>query len=352
MFNKKRSVPLAALILLIGSSAYLFCSRKDETTAKTVLTAKDAVPEIPCYPINQYKTPIKIKKFNYKGKTYFETESLESSHETYVLNFEVTATNCSRIGGSSIASREDFMPKPAAEYFADLNTDEMFQECFRKKKSELNIKKKCNQYIEKLVNVPGTLDGEHTNFLFLENAESLNRRGIKTDKALIVRPKTGYNPMQDEAKSLPTGEALKVSLKKCVEVTPPESVKNISVVQVEVANVPIRGKRTYYDVDVELVNGQSSRHVYQTIFLDPESCRNFYAGSDIGVNTLSEHYRSQADARPQLLTWYKWKLKNVPSERARIQRYLDSPNPKLAEEEYWTFSQLSFKMPKNYRKVP
>ena len=350
MFNKKRSLPLTILILLIGSAAYLFYSAKNQSTANTVLIAKDAVPEIPCYPISKYKYPVKTRKFIYQNKTYFEVDSpSRTAPEIYILSFEVASKSCRQIGNITIASRKDYMPKTAAEYFAEQSIEEMFQACLRKKKSEPNVKQKCNEYIEGKVNIPGTLDGEHTNFLLLEDAEALNRRGIKTDKALIVRPKTGYSLTENGSEN--NEKTPTQALAKCIKVVSPEILKKISIVQVKVFNTIRLGKRQYYDIDVELEHNNTSRHVFQIIFSQDDYCQLYYVGSDIGVQPLSARY-SKEYARSLILTWYKWKLKNVPGERVRIQQYLASPNPKLADEEYWTFSQLGFKMPKVYKKVP
>ena len=269
MFNN-RSISLAAFIFLIGLSVCLFRPVKNQSTAKAASTEKYAVPEITCYPISQYKSPVKLKKFSYQGQTYFEVEALQrDATGTFVLNFQVSPGYCQRIGDNGIQSREDFMPKPAAEYFADLNTDEMFQACERKKKQN------CKQYIEESVNVPGTLDGENTEFLFAENADSLNRRSIKTDKALIVKPKTGFHLSGPDEEIPPIGPALITLLKKCIKVTPPEKVKNVSVVRTQVVNVPTLGKKSYFHVDVELVNGKSFRHESQIILANKEYCKRF-----------------------------------------------------------------------------
>ena len=276
MFNKNRSITLAALILLIGSSVCLLRPIKNQSTAKAASVSKYAVSEIPCYPISQYKSPVSLKKFAYQDETFFEVDAPQRiSPDTTRLNFEVSPKICRQIGDSGIASREDFMPKEAAEYFANQFIEGIFQTCLRKESKASNAKQKCNDYLEKLFNVPGTLNEEHNNVLLLEEAEELNRRGIKTDKALIIKPKTGFHLLGPEEEIPPTGAALITLLKKCIKVTPPEKVKNVSVVRTQVVNVPTLGKKSYFHVDVELVNGKSFRHESQIILANKEYCKRF-----------------------------------------------------------------------------
>ena len=378
MFNKKLSIPLATLVFLIGSGAYLFFSRKDETTAKTVLISKDAVPEISCYPTNKYKPPIEIKKFTYQGKTYYETNSPQrNSPGAFVLDFEVSSSNCRQIGNIMFTSREDFMPKPAADYFAEQYVESLFKSCLEKKENEPNAKQKCKEYIEKKVNVPGTLNAEHTSFLFLEDAEALNRRGIKTDKALIIRPKrsreTGLpakidlpsDPQTNSKTKLTKNEIFQYQLsrlKTCNSDLPELKITNFHFIGFVHENAflmksyrkssELEHKNFGFQIALK-INGSNNDEYYiqRVLYFHNANCVHAYTGKR-GDSTALHSIFDQQDARSLALTWYKWRLAKISGERNSTQGYLNSNYPALAEEEYWALSQLGYKMPKNYKLIP
>ena len=148
-------------------------------------------------------------------------------------------------------------------------------------------------------------------------------------------------------------------LSKCIKVPSGETLKYFSLVQITSSPSRIVGIRFGYYLAVETTNGHQDTHSLQVMLLNHETCHVGYISTGLGTNPLatppyesppSDH--SDRDyARATKLAWFKWRLKHVPGERQKIQAYLNSGSPRLADEEYWSFSQLGYRMPKHYQLV-
>ena len=148
-------------------------------------------------------------------------------------------------------------------------------------------------------------------------------------------------------------------LSKCIKVPQGQTLKYFSLVQITSSPSRIVGIRFGYYLAVETTDGHEDNYSLQVMLLNHETCHVGYVSTGIGTNPLatppnegppSDH--SDRDyARSTKLAWFKWRLKHIPGERQKIQAYLDSGSPRLADEEYWSFSQLGYRMPKHYQLV-
>ena len=148
-------------------------------------------------------------------------------------------------------------------------------------------------------------------------------------------------------------------LEKCIRVPNNETLKRFSLVQITSSPSRKVGIRFGYYLAVETTKGNKTNYSLQSMLLNNETCSSSYVSSDIGQHPLayspnqspSTDHSDRDYARSVKLAWFKWRLKHIPGERQSIQGYLNAPSPRLADEEYWTFSQLGFKMPKSYKLV-
>ena len=378
MSKKKSFLIMSSFGLIIGAAIYSFTLKAFQTTsAKTVMVSHALVPEISCYP-NIYDSPKKIDKFTYQRVKYYQiiAHSRKTSDDS-ILYFETSEKGCRQIGGQEIASRESYMPKPVAEYFADQYIEKIFQMCLIKKKNELNSKQKCKSYLENLFNVPGELNGEEPKILFIEDAEALNRRGIKTDKALIIRPKrsgeTGLPAKNDLPSDSQANSKTKLTkneifqyqlsrLKTCNSDLPKLKITNFHFIEFIHENAflmksyrkssELEHKNFGFQIALK-INGSNDNEYYiqRVLYFHNANCVHAYTGKRGDATPLHSIF-DQQDARSLALTWYKWRLAKIPRERNSTQGYLNSNYPALAEEEYWALSQLGYKMPKNYKLIP
>ena len=148
-------------------------------------------------------------------------------------------------------------------------------------------------------------------------------------------------------------------LAKCIKVPPGEILKHFSLVQITSSPSLSAGILFGYDVAVETTDGHNNDYSLQSMLLNHETCHLGYVSVGLGTNPLAtppyesppSDHSSRDYARATKLAWFKWRLKHVPGERQKIQAYLDSGSPRLADEEYWSFSQLGYRMPKHYQLV-
>ena len=142
-------------------------------------------------------------------------------------------------------------------------------------------------------------------------------------------------------------------LAKCIKVPLGQTLKNFSLVRITSSPSLSAGIRFDYDLAVETTDGHNDHYSLQLMSLNHETCSSDYVSSAIGVNPLgtSENPVYQKYPRETKLAWFKWRLKHIPGERQKIQAHLDSGSPRLADEEYWSFSQLGYRMPKHYQLV-
>jgi hypothetical protein len=81
-------------------------------------------------------------------------------------------------------------------------------------------------------------------------------------------------------------------------------------------------------------------------------CGAYYTtiGDEEESNPLSRVFSPQHALEIQLI-WDKWRLKNIPGWKNRIQKRLNKPKVQLAKEEYLSLKQLGFKMPKKWQEI-
>ena len=148
-------------------------------------------------------------------------------------------------------------------------------------------------------------------------------------------------------------------LAKCIQVPQGQTLKHFSLVQITSSPSLSVGIRFGYYLAVETTDGHNDNYSLQTMLLNHETCGLSYVSTGLGINPLAPppkeapptFHAYRDSARATKLAWFKWRLKHVPGERQKIQAYLDSGSPRLADEEYWSFSQLGYRMPKHYQLV-
>ena len=81
-------------------------------------------------------------------------------------------------------------------------------------------------------------------------------------------------------------------------------------------------------------------------------CRAYYTtiGDEEEFSPLSRKF-SPEDALDAQLIWDKWRLKNIPDWKNKMQKRLDRPKVQLAKEEYLSLKQLGFKMPQKWQEI-
>jgi hypothetical protein len=105
-------------------------------------------------------------------------------------------------------------------------------------------------------------------------------------------------------------------------------------------------------VVIKSVNQSGTFYTLQAIDYRKGGCDAYYStiGDEEESNPLSRVFSPKHALEIQLI-WDKWRLKNVPNWRAKMQKYLNGPRVQLAKEEYLSLKQLGYKMPKKWQEV-
>ena len=110
----------------------------------------------------------------------------------------------------------------------------------------------------------------------------------------------------------------------------------------------------YRDVLVAVTHNSPYQTIYtlQAVDYSHGKCSTYYTtiGDEEESNPLNRSFSPQQSLEIQLI-WDKWRLKNVPNWRSKMQKYLSGLKVQLDKEEYLSLKQLGFKMPKKWEEI-
>ena len=71
-----------------------------------------------------------------------------------------------------------------------------FEDCLKKNANSSNPKQHCNKSFEESLNAPSEETSEGTDFLYPEDIEVLNKRGIRTDKVQVITTPSDFEQLE------------------------------------------------------------------------------------------------------------------------------------------------------------
>jgi hypothetical protein len=110
----------------------------------------------------------------------------------------------------------------------------------------------------------------------------------------------------------------------------------------------------YRDVLVAVTHNPpyQTTYILEAVDYRKGECSTYYTtvGDEEESNPLNRSFSPEQSLEIQLI-WDKWRLKNVPGWRSKVQTYLNGSKVQLAKEEYLSLKQLGFTMPKKWQEV-
>jgi hypothetical protein len=142
----------------------------------------------------------------------------------------------------------------------------------------------------------------------------------------------------------------KKDIKSCVEVPFRTEVEEVIVISTKEDKSPRGIPRTIHHVAILAKENGEKFYGHQILAEINGQCLVPYSSLGADAPPISWSF-SEKEAQAYALTWHKWRLKNIPNEKASIQKFLNSPIPKMPKEDYAAYSSLGFKMPKKWQEV-
>ena len=140
---------------------------------------------------------------------------------------------------------------------------------------------------------------------------------------------------------------------KCLAPSDPATVKEAFILR-DLRKTSPKGV-PYRDVLVAVTHEPPYQTMYilEAVDYRKGECSTYYTtvGDEEESNPLGRVFTDEKSALETQLIWDKWRLKNVPRWRDKMQKYLNSSKVQLAKEEYLSLKQLGFKMPKKWQEI-
>jgi hypothetical protein len=142
----------------------------------------------------------------------------------------------------------------------------------------------------------------------------------------------------------------KIDVKSCVEVPFRTEVEEVIVISTKQDKNPRGIPRTIHHVAVLFKENGEKFYGHQILAEINGQCLVPYSSLGADAPPISWSF-SEKEAEVYALAWYEWRLKNISNERVSIQRFLNSPTPKMPKEDFAAYSKLGFKMPKKWEEI-
>jgi hypothetical protein len=142
----------------------------------------------------------------------------------------------------------------------------------------------------------------------------------------------------------------KKGFESCLEVPFRTEIKKIFIISSKSDKSPRGLLRQIYHVAVLAKQDSYEFYGHQILVKTASQCLVPFSGLGQDSPPISWSF-SEKESQSYALAWHTWRLKNVPNEKKRVQKLLNSAELKMPKEDYIAYSKLGFKMPKKWQEV-
>ena len=142
----------------------------------------------------------------------------------------------------------------------------------------------------------------------------------------------------------------KKGFESCLEVPFRTEIKKIFIISSKSDKSPRGLLRQIYHIAVLAKQDDYEFYGHQILVQTTNQCLVPFSGLGQDSPPISWSFPDK-ESQSYALAWHTWRLKNVPNEKKRVEKFLHSADPKMPKEDYVAYSKLGFKMPKKWEEV-